>query len=109
MGDNINTDKKRTTGNVPTQPLAKYLPPSQLIWQGECVQLGHTYPCRVVLCYVWSLLAKAKEWEARPEYVFECAFTRNAMGGHTYTKAPLDELPAAFFEEVLAAFDRVRE
>lgn len=101
------SDKKREEKPVPKCPPQNELPPSEIVWQGRVRHLGDYRPCRIVLRYGWTLFAKAESWEVVPEYVFERADTKDAMGNPRYETQPKTDIPDQFFAEVLHAFQRV--
>ena len=100
-------DAKTPPKSPPPVPPQDALPPSRMIWSGNVSGITGSKPCRVVLQYKWVLPKDAKEWQADPAYVYEVSETTDAMRQRIYTAKPLSDIPAAFFEAVIAAFDRV--
>ena len=100
--------EKRTLENVKDKPTEDKLPPAKLVWEGSVDGLGSLDPARVVLRYKW-VLPTGKEWQADPEYVYEVAKGKHALGEWRWEQHQLSSLPPQFFAEVLEAFDRAKK
>ena len=97
---------KRTTANAPPQPNYESLPKPKLVWQGECGYLGSATPCRIVLAYSWVLGPQDKDWTAEAQTVFERVESCDSLGSQQWKRAELKDIPATFYEAVLARFQQ---
>lgn len=100
----MSNDDKRRGRDVGPCPSKDALPKAALIWEGFVLYLGEPVPCRVVLYYEWTLPAKADDWIAEPRYGYEVSEVGDVFGVARFHPKPLTDLPAAFFVDVIAAF-----
>lgn len=93
-----------TKTDSPKCPSQNELPTPRVLWTGKTEDVMNR-TCRVVLTYKWHLPHKAKQWECKPEYVYEVALQTDAMFQSRYESTGKDGIPAAFFDEFIRYMD----
>ena len=105
----MSENKKQNQEKAPKCPPQEELPPPEIIWEGYFTYLAGHHPCRIVLAWSWTLPHKAGAWIQTPKYVYDRAESKDVMGEWRYAEASLNDIPIAFFVDVVDAFRKCRE